>query len=153
MYGVLRASVSPWCASLRSIGQQSLRFAVRVEIDGPAGGFAGFVGSARCLRYPGHVGYDVSKRYRGNRYAARSCKLLLPLVHAHGLRTLWITCDPKNMASRHTCEVAGAEYVETIHIPKGHEMYQEGAHYLRRYRINLRKALSNQRLQTDASRR
>ena len=58
------------------------------------------IGPARCLRYPGHVGYFVKKKYRGRRYAARSCKLLFPLAYAHGLKALWITCDAKNEASR-----------------------------------------------------
>ena len=105
------------------------------------------IGSARCLRYPGHVGYDVKKKYRGRRYAARSCKLLFPLAYAHGLKALWITCDPKNKASRRTCELAGARYVETVRIPKNHEMYKEGRRYVRRYRIDLRRALSNQRVE------
>lgn len=101
------------------------------------------IGSARRLRYPGHIGYWVSKRHRGNRFAARSCTLLLRLARAHGLKALWINCDPKNVASQRTCELAGGRYVETLRIPKDHEMYRHGSRYLRRYRIDLRKALSD----------
>ncbi len=43
------------------------------------------VGSIRKLRCPGHVGYEVHRRYRGQRYAARACRLLLRLAAAHGL--------------------------------------------------------------------
>ena len=100
------------------------------------------VGSARHLRCPGHVGYGVNKRSRGRRYAARSCRLLFPLALAHGIKSLWITCNPKNMASRRTCELAGMRYVETIRVPREHEMYDKGMRYLRRYRIDT-KTMSN----------
>jgi predicted acetyltransferase len=91
----------------------------------------------------GHIGYGVDEKARGKRYAARSCRLLFPLAYEHGLRTLWITCDPKNMASRRTCEVAGGEYVDTVAVPKGTEMYAEGKRRVRRYRFDLKKILSN----------
>jgi len=91
----------------------------------------------------GHIGYGVDEPARGRRYAARSCRLLFPLAYAHGLRTLWITCDPKNMASRRTCEIAGGEYVDTVLVPKGTEMYADGRRRVRRYRFDLRKILSN----------
>jgi tagatose 1,6-diphosphate aldolase len=91
----------------------------------------------------GHVGYGVDKRARGRRYAARSCMLLFPLAYAHGLRTLWITCDPKNIASRRTCEIAGGRYVNTVRVPTGTEMYEEGRRWVRRYKFDLRKILSN----------
>ena len=102
------------------------------------------VGPARVLRCPGHIGYWVSKRQRGKRYAARSVRLLLAFAYAHGLRALWITCDPRNAPSRKTCELAGGVYVGTIRIPKEHEMYRGGGRYLRRYRIDLWKALGRE---------
>lgn len=95
------------------------------------------IGSARQLRCPGHVGYRVSKPYRGHHFAARSCRLLLPLARVHGIKVLWITCAPGNMASRRTLELAGAKYAGTIRIPKDHEMYKQGGRRLRRYRLAL----------------
>ncbi|MDP6635787.1 MAG: GNAT family N-acetyltransferase [Phycisphaerae bacterium] len=97
------------------------------------------VGSARKLRYPGHIGYGVLKRYRGHRYAARACKLLFDLAADHGLKALWITCKPDNKASRRTLEVIGGRYVETVRIPKPHEMYRRDYRYVRRYRIALKR--------------
>jgi len=97
------------------------------------------IGSASALRYPGHIGYEVKSRFRGHRYAARSCRLLLPLARAHGLKAVWLTVDPKNIPSQRTCELLGAQCVETVRIPKAHEMYAQGARYRRRYRV----ALSN----------
>ena len=101
------------------------------------------IGSAVALRFPGHIGYEVKQRFRGHRYAARSCQLLLPFANAHGLKALWLTVDPNNTTSRRTCEIIGAKYVETIRIPKEHPMYGEGARYRRRYRLDVRKGLSN----------
>lgn len=95
------------------------------------------IDSTHALRLPGHIGFDVKARYRGHRYAARSCRLLLPLARAHRLTSVWITCDPKNIASRRTCELAGARYIETIRIPRNHEMYGQDARFLRPYKIKL----------------
>jgi predicted acetyltransferase len=97
------------------------------------------IGSALRLRYPGHIGYEVKRRFRGHRYAARSCRLVLSLARAHGLKALWLTVDPKNIASQRTCEILGAQWVETVRIPKTHEMYTKGARHRRRYRVDLKK--------------
>lgn len=98
------------------------------------------IGSARALRYPGHIGYEVKRRFRGHRYAARSCRLLRVLARAHGLKAVWLTVDPKNIPSQETCEIIGAKHVETVRIPKTHEMYAQGARHRRRYRVDLSKA-------------
>lgn len=112
------------------------------------------IGSAVTLRFPGHIGYEVNKSFRGHRFAARSCALLLPLARSHGLSAVWLTVDPNNMPSRRTCEIIGANYVETVRIPKTHEMYAQGARYRRRYRLDVKKGLSNQALnRTSESRR
>ena len=102
------------------------------------------IGSAVKLRFPGHIGYQVKKQFRGHRYAARSCLLLRPLALAHSLKAVWLTVDPKNIPSQRTCEIIGAKYVETVRIPKHHEMYGQGARYRRRYRLSIGEGLSNQ---------
>jgi predicted acetyltransferase len=89
------------------------------------------------VRYAGQLGYDVDERHRGHRYAARSCTLLFPLARAHGFTELWITCDPINIASRRTCEFAGAELVEIVALPPDCEMYADGERFKCRYRIAL----------------
>ena len=95
------------------------------------------IGSARALRYPGHIGYEVDEPHRGHRYAARSCRLLQPFALAHGLTAVWLTVDPENIASQQTCKLIGARYVETVRIPRDHEMYRSGARYRRRYCLAL----------------
>ena len=110
----------------------------KVGGTGKIGNISLRVGSARHLQCPGHMGYKVHKRSRGRRYAARSIQLLFPLALAHGMKSIWITCDPKNMASRRTIELAGGRYIETVRTPKEHEMYAQRIRVLRRYRIDKR---------------
>jgi predicted acetyltransferase len=64
--------------------------------------------------FGGNLSYDVDGDYRGHKYAARGCRLLFPLAKRHGLKSLLITCAPDNAASRRTCELIGAQYVDTI---------------------------------------
>ncbi len=89
------------------------------------------------VTYAGHIGYRVYEAYRGQHYAARSVRLLLPLAKYHDLNPLWITCNPDNIASRRSCELAGATYVETVPVPPDVDMYQRGDYEKRRYRIDL----------------
>jgi tagatose 1,6-diphosphate aldolase len=86
-------------------------------------------------RYAGHIGYAVEPGFRGQHYAARSVRLLAPLAAAHGIDPLWITCDPENMASRRTLEIAGAELVEVVDVPEDCIIRQSGHPRKFRYRI------------------
>jgi len=85
--------------------------------------------------FAGHIGYSVYEPYRGNRYATRSVRLILPLARRHGLDPLWITCDPENMASRRTLELAGATLVEIVRVPEDCVIHQNGHAYKCRYRL------------------
>jgi predicted acetyltransferase len=87
--------------------------------------------------YGGHLAYGVRPGFRGHHYAARACRLLLPLARSHGMKELWITCNPDNLASRRTCELAGAVLVETVDLPEDIDMYQEGERQKCRYRLDL----------------
>jgi tagatose 1,6-diphosphate aldolase len=88
-------------------------------------------------QYAGHVGYRVYPEFRGNHYAARGCRLLLPLARRHGFKTLWITCNPDNIASRRTCELIGAEMVEIVKLPSHTSMFRRGEREKCRYRLDL----------------
>ena len=88
-------------------------------------------------RYAGHIGYRVEPAYRGHHYAARSCRLLFPLARRHGLNPLWITCDPDNLASRRTCELAGGRLVGIVRVPRDDELYLLGHRRKCRYRVDL----------------
>lgn len=54
--------------------------------------------------YAGHIGYRVEPPFRGHRFAARSCYLVLPLFKEHDINPVWITCNPDNVPSRRTCQ-------------------------------------------------
>jgi tagatose 1,6-diphosphate aldolase len=85
----------------------------------------------------GHIGYSVRSEHRGQRYAARACRLLLPVARRHGLKALWITCNVDNVASRRTCELAGARLVEIVDVPEDTDMYRKGDRQKCRHRIDL----------------
>lgn len=89
------------------------------------------------VMYGGHLAYGVNPEHRGQHYAARGCKLLLSLACSHDLKTLWITCNPGNIASARTCEIAGAKLVEIVDLPEDTDMYRAGERQKCRYRIEL----------------
>ena len=96
------------------------------------------VGDTERLRlYGGHVAYGVRPEHRGRRFAARAVRLLIPLALRHGMPELWITCNPENIASRRTCEAAGADFVEVVDLPPEIDMYQKGERQKCRYRLKL----------------
>ena len=103
-----------------------------------AGGIGLRVGTNDEIRkYAGHVGYHVYPPARGHHFAERACRLLLPLARAHGIRELWITVNPDNVASRRTCERLGAALVDTIMIPTDHPFYARGERAKCRYLLPL----------------
>lgn len=93
--------------------------------------------TAELVWYAGQIGYGVDEPYRGHRYAARACRLLLPLAVAHDMDVIWITCDPDNWPSRRTCQYAGGELVGVVDLPESSDMYREGERQKCRYRLVL----------------
>jgi predicted acetyltransferase len=91
--------------------------------------------SDRIVLYRGHIGYGVEPEYRGHRFAARSVRLLIPLAEACGLNPVWITCDPDNIASRRSCELAEADFIEIIDVPPDEEIFRRGVRQKCRYRL------------------
>jgi tagatose 1,6-diphosphate aldolase len=87
--------------------------------------------------YAGQIGYTVEPDHRGHRYAARSVRLLVPFARQLEMGTMWITCDPSNAASRRSCELAGAAFVEIVPLPEDCDMYRAGDRERCRYRIDL----------------
>jgi tagatose 1,6-diphosphate aldolase len=87
--------------------------------------------------YYGHIGYNVFPPARGRHLAERACRLVLPLARAYGMRELWITCNPENVASRRTCERLGATLMEVVDLPEGFPLYQRGERQKCRYRLDI----------------
>ena len=48
-----------------------------------------------------------------------------------------ITCQPDNIASARTCEIAGGRFLEIVDIPEDNEMYAEGKRKVRVYRFEI----------------
>ena len=92
-------------------------------------GYGGFGPDESSLYYGGQIGYGVDERYRGNGYATRSCRLLLPVAKAHGMIKLLITNNVTNTASKRVCEKLGARLVRTVRLPEWTDMYKEGSRY------------------------
>jgi len=90
---------------------------VHVESQATMGSIDLRVGLTEKLRIMGgHLGYDVDEPYRGQHYAARSCRLLLPFVRTLGINPVVITCDPENIASAKTIESLGAKLAATNEV-------------------------------------
>lgn len=92
---------------------------------------------ARELKYAGNVGYDVKPEFRGQRLAARSVRLIMPLARRHGLTAVWIGCRPDNAASLRTCALAGAVPVDTVEVPTDQPLFQLGVPVTCRHRLDL----------------
>lgn len=95
------------------------------------------VGNNDNTKYGGHIGYEVEEKFRGRRLASRALRLLFPLALKHGLNPLWITCNPENIASRKTCELAGGELVEIVDLPEDNDQYKRGERKKCRYKFDL----------------
>ena len=93
--------------------------------------------SVNLDRYLGHFGYHVLPGARGHHFSERAARLLAPVARAHGHEHVWITCNPDNIASRRTCERLGAEYVDTVALPRDNALYTQGDRQKCRYRMAL----------------
>lgn len=106
--------------------------------DGTAIGYCDLrIGHNQKLYVGGNIGYGIDEPYRGHRYAAKACKLLFGLAKRHGLDYVIITCQPDNIASARTCEIAGGRFLEIVDIPEDNEMYAEGKRKVRVYRFEI----------------
>lgn len=88
-------------------------------------------------RYAGHIGFAVHEPHRGHRYAARSVALLISVAKRLKFESLWITCDPENIASRRSLEIAGAKFVEIVDVPADCVISKAGHPRKCRYRIDV----------------
>lgn len=87
------------------------------------------VGFSKSLYYSGQIGYTVHSQHRGNGYAGRACRMIIPLMRAHGMVKVLITNNPENTASRRVCEKLGAKLLRVAKIPRTHELYKAGDRY------------------------
>ena len=99
----------------------SYRFCIKTHGNNDIVGICSFrVGDTtnRHIKYGGNIGYDIDEPYRGNKYSLKACKLLLNLAKSHRMKSVYITCDPENTASRRICELLGARFVTILDLPE-----------------------------------
>ena len=85
----------------------------------------------------GNLGYGIAEEYRGHHYAEKATRLLMKQARKHDMDFLFASCVPGNEASRRTLECAGFHCLETAAVPKSHNMYEEGKHWVLIHRIDL----------------
>lgn len=85
----------------------------------------------------GNIGYGIDQVFRGKHYAAKACKLLFRQARKHGMEYLIITCDPANIPSARTCELAGGAFLEVADIPEDNELYAEGKRKVNIYKFHI----------------
>lgn len=95
------------------------------------------VGHNENTYFGGNIGYSVDKEFRGNHYAKKACLLLFELAKKHGLKYLIIICNPKNHASRKTCEYAGGKLIGNVVLPEDNDMRKNGETEVCIYRFEL----------------
>lgn len=91
------------------------------------------IGSNDGVFYGGHIGYAIDESFRGNSYASKACRIIKQVAIAHGMKTLFITCNPNNFPSRRTCEKAGLKLKQIVNLPTNNEMYLDGERQKRQY--------------------
>jgi tagatose 1,6-diphosphate aldolase len=96
------------------------------------------IGNNDKLYFGGHIGYSVEEKFRGHHYAASACKLIFQVAKAHGMEKISITCNPENIASRKTCERAGAKFIRIVDLPPDNDMFLRGERQKCIYEIELR---------------
>ncbi len=84
------------------------------------------VGYTESLYYGGQIGYSIHEEHRGHGYAAAACRLLVPVIKAHGMKTVLITNNITNTASRRVCEKLGAKLLRQPMLPDWHDLYHAG---------------------------
>ncbi|MFA7673976.1 MAG: GNAT family N-acetyltransferase [Clostridia bacterium] len=91
------------------------------------------IGYTEGLYYGGNIGYAVDGPYRGHGYAAKGCRLLVPVMKAHGMKKVVITNEQHNIPSMRTCEKIGARLIDVVKLPAWTSLYQEGQRYVNIY--------------------
>ena len=91
------------------------------------------LGESPSLYYLGHIGYRIDPPFRGQGYARQACELIRPLIREHGLRSVVITTDPDNIASRRTCERLGCVLESIVTVPDEYRVLCSGSESKCRY--------------------
>ena len=91
------------------------------------------------IQVAGHIGYEIVPGFRGSGFAALACHALAPFV-SKIYRSVIITTNPDNLASRHIIEnKLGARFLNQVAVTPDDPAYASGARWKRRYRWDVQK--------------
>lgn len=93
------------------------------------------IGSNFHSYYNGNIGYEIEENFRGNNFAFKACKLVLPIAKAHGMNEIFLTCDENNIPSYKTIEKLGGELLEIVRPTKNYFAYRGNMEKQRIYRL------------------
>lgn len=103
----------------------------------PVGKISVRIGSNYHSYYNGNIGYEVDEPFRGNHYSYHALLLVLQVAKAHGMDSLYITCNVSNTASKKIIERTGATLVEIAKIPEDYIFWKEGIEDHRIYKLEI----------------
>lgn len=83
----------------------------------------------------GHLSYGIAQEYRGNGYAAKACRLIVPVALAHGFDRIFIGSHCNNIASAKTIQKLGANPLTKCVVPDF--MYDEILAQLKKDEIDM----------------
>ncbi len=95
------------------------------------------IGSNFHSYYNGNIGYEIEEKFRGNSFAYKACKLVLPVAKAHKMSEIILTCDEDNVASYKTIEKLGGELIEITKPPENYFAYRDNMKKQRIYKLSL----------------
>lgn len=84
------------------------------------------IGYNENIFYGGNIGYGIKEIYRGNSYARKASELLLEVAKMHQMKTLFISANVDNIASRKTIENLNFKLLGIFKLPPYNEMYLFG---------------------------
>ncbi len=98
-----------------------------ISVEGkPVGKISIRIGNNFHSYYNGHVGYEIYKEFRGNKYSLKALQLVLPVAKYHGMNRIYLTCSSSNMASKRIITMSGATLLEEVIPPKEYFAWYEG---------------------------
>jgi tagatose 1,6-diphosphate aldolase len=94
-------------------------------------------GYTASLYYGGNIGYNIDQSQRGHGYAEKACRLLVPVIKAHGMKKVIISNEKDNLASKRTCEKLGAKFMRVATLPEWTELYRDGQRFVNIFEWNI----------------
>lgn len=88
--------------------------------------------------YNGNIGYEIDEEYRGNNYALKACKLILPIANFYNINKINLSCDYDNIASYKIIEKLDAKFVEEVVPPRDYIFYYDGIKPHKIYELEIR---------------